>query len=186
MKLPATLIVLIVALVCAPVLSRAAESYPVRPITLVVPYPPGGGVDAMGRIIAQSLSASLGQQVIIENRPGAGGVIGTRSVAKAAPDGYTLVRMIAGISLPANSGYDLSKDFAPIGLISSTPIVVIVHPSLPANLVQLRNAVWTGDPRDTRPDSDITALQRLSVSATPFRQPCRYPGYAYWASSAII
>jgi tripartite-type tricarboxylate transporter receptor subunit TctC len=128
----AMLIVALVALVCASNNPAAAEDYPVRPITLVVPYPAGGGVDAMGRIVAQKLSAALSQQVIIENRPGAGGVIGTRAAAKATPDGYTLVMMITGISLPANTGYDLTKDFAPIGLISSTPIVLMAHPSLPA------------------------------------------------------
>jgi tripartite-type tricarboxylate transporter receptor subunit TctC len=110
----------------------SAQTYPSHPITLIVPYPPGGGVDAMGRMVAQKLSAALGQQFIIENRPGAGGVIGTRAAAKAAPDGYTLVMMLSGISLPANTGYDLNKDFAPVGLIASTPIVVMTHPSFPA------------------------------------------------------
>ena len=76
-----------------PLVARA-QTYPSRPITLVVPYPPGGGVDAMGRMVAQKLSLALGQQFIIENRPGAGGVIGTRAAAKAAPDGYTLVVMV--------------------------------------------------------------------------------------------
>ena len=71
-------------------LAARAQTYPSRPITLIVPYPPGGGVDAMGRMIAQKLSPALGQQVIIENRPGAGAVIGTRAAAKSAPDGYTL------------------------------------------------------------------------------------------------
>jgi tripartite-type tricarboxylate transporter receptor subunit TctC len=126
------IVAVIAALVCAPVDPAAAEDYPVRPITLIVPYPAGGGADAMGRIIAQNLSPALGQQVTIENRPGAGAVIGTRAAAKAAPDGYTLVMMLTGISLPANTGYDLNKDFAPVGLISSTPIVVMAHPSLPA------------------------------------------------------
>jgi tripartite-type tricarboxylate transporter receptor subunit TctC len=82
-----------------PLVTRA-QTYPSRPITLIVPYPPGGGVDAMGRMVAQKLSLALGQQFIIENRSGAGGVIGTRAAAKAAPDGYTLVMMISGISLP--------------------------------------------------------------------------------------
>jgi len=126
------IVAVIAALVCTPVDPAAAEDYPVRPITLIVPYPAGGGADAMGRIIAQNLSPALGQQVTIENRPGAGAVIGTRAAAKAAPDGYTLVMMLTGISLPANTGYDLNKDFAPVGLISSTPIVVMAHPSLPA------------------------------------------------------
>src|SRR5262245_12985097 len=113
-------------------LAARAQTYPSRPITLIVPYPAGGGVDAMGRMVAQKLSFALGQQFIIENRPGAGGVIGTRAAAKAAPDGYTLVMMLTGISLPANTGYDLNKDFAPVGLIASTPIVVMTHPSFPA------------------------------------------------------
>src|SRR6516165_8928343 len=94
-----------------------AQTYPSRPITLIVPYPPGGGVDAMGRKVAQKLSLALGQQVIIENRPGAGGVIGTRAAAKAAPDGYTLVMMLTGVSLPVQAGYDVNGDFAPVGLI---------------------------------------------------------------------
>src|SRR5262249_27443949 len=81
------------AAVAWPMAARA-QTYPSRPITLVVPYPPSGGVDAMGRMVAQKLSLALGQQFIIENRPGAGGVIGTRAAAKAAPDGYTLVMMV--------------------------------------------------------------------------------------------
>jgi tripartite-type tricarboxylate transporter receptor subunit TctC len=113
-------------------LAARAQTYPSRPITLIVPYPPGGGVDAMGRMVAQKLSLALGQQFIIENRPGAGGVIGTRAAAKAAPDGYTLVMIITGASLSANTGYDLGKDFDPVGLIASTPIVVMTHPSFSA------------------------------------------------------
>jgi tripartite-type tricarboxylate transporter receptor subunit TctC len=112
-------------------LAARAQTYPSRSITLIVPYPPGGGVDAMGRMVAQKLSLALGQQFIIENRPGAGGVIGTRAAAKAAPDGYTLVIMVSLVSLPS-AGYDLNKDFAPVGLIASTPIVVMTHPSFPA------------------------------------------------------
>jgi tripartite-type tricarboxylate transporter receptor subunit TctC len=113
-----------------PIVARA-QTYPLRPITLIVPYPPGGGVDAMGRMVAQKLSPALGQQVIIENRPGAGAVIGTRAAAKSAPDGYTLVMMTTGVSLPVHAGYDVNKDFAPVGLIASTPVVLMAHPSLP-------------------------------------------------------
>ena len=115
-----------------PVAHAAAQDYPARPITLIVPYPPGGGVDNMGRLIAQRLSLALGQQVIVENRPGAGAVIGTRAAAKATPDGYTLVMMTTGVSLPANTGYDVYKDFAPIGLIASTPIVLMSGAAFPA------------------------------------------------------
>jgi tripartite-type tricarboxylate transporter receptor subunit TctC len=110
----------------------AAEDYPTRPITLIVPYPAGGGVDVMGRLVGQKLSVALGQQVVIENRGGAGGMIGTRDLAKAAPDGYTLGMMLTGISLGNNPGYDLQKDFAPVGLVASTPMIVVAHPSLPA------------------------------------------------------
>ena len=77
----------------------AAQDYPSRPITMIVPYPAGGGVDAMGRIIGQKLADALGQQVVIENRGGAGGMIGTRDAAKAEPDGYTIVMLLTGISL---------------------------------------------------------------------------------------
>ena len=121
-------------------LAARAQTYPSHPITLVVPYPPGGGVDAMGRMVAQKLSLALGQQFIIENRPGAGGVIGTRAAAKTAPDGYTLVMMVTLASLPANAGYDLDKDFAPVGLIASTPIVVMAHPSFPAKSLNVPTA----------------------------------------------
>src|SRR6185295_9912370 len=125
---------LIAALMAASLVSpgsAVADDYPNRPITLIVPFPPGGGVDTIARVMAQKLSPALGQQVIVENRPGAGAVIGTRAAAKAPPDGYTLVMLTTGVSLPANTGYEI-KDFAPIGTISSTPIVLMANPSLPA------------------------------------------------------
>ena len=118
----------------APITWAAAnERYPTRPITLIVPFPAGGGVDAVARIVADKLGAALGQQVVIDNRGGAAGVIGTRLAAKAAPDGYTIVMAHTGTtsinpSLYANPGYDPRKDFTPIGLISSTPIVLMAHP----------------------------------------------------------
>jgi tripartite-type tricarboxylate transporter receptor subunit TctC len=118
-------------------LTATAQDYPVRPVTLVVPFPAGGGVDAVARIVADKLSHALGQQIVIDNRGGAGGVIGTRLAARAAPDGYTLVMSHTGTTsinptLYANPGYDPRKDFTPIGLISSTPIVIMTHPSFPA------------------------------------------------------
>ena len=97
-----------------------------------MPYPAGGGVDVMGRLVGQRLAAALGQQVVIENRGGAGGMIGTRDAARATPDGYTLVMLLTGISLGPDPGYDVNKDFAPIGLVASTPIIVVTHPSVPA------------------------------------------------------
>jgi tripartite-type tricarboxylate transporter receptor subunit TctC len=122
---------LIAAMIGTVPTAALSQDYPSRPITLIVPYPPGGGVDTMGRIVGQQLSAALGQQVVIENRGGAGGMIGTRDAAKAAPDGYTLVMMLTGISLSPNSGYDIRRDFAPVGLVASTPILVVANPALP-------------------------------------------------------
>jgi tripartite-type tricarboxylate transporter receptor subunit TctC len=111
-----------------------AQGYPTHPVTLIVPFPAGGGVDAVARIVADKLSRALGQPIVIDNRGGAGGVIGTRLAARAAPDGYTLVMSHTGTTsinptLYANPGYDPRKDFTPIGLISSTPIVIMTHPS---------------------------------------------------------
>jgi tripartite-type tricarboxylate transporter receptor subunit TctC len=125
-------IALIAAFEFVPFYPAAAQDYPTRPITMIVPYPAGGGVDAMGRIVGQKLSEALGQQVIIENRGGAGGMIGTRDATRAAPDGYTIVILTTGLSLGNNPGYDLEKDLAPIGLIASTPEIVVSNPSLPA------------------------------------------------------
>jgi tripartite-type tricarboxylate transporter receptor subunit TctC len=127
LSIPVTLM----ALLCAGAFALA-DDYPNRPITLIVPYPPGGGVDTMGRLIGQRLSDALGQQVIIENRGGAGGMLGTRMAVKAAPDGYTLVMTLTGLSLGPNPGYDFRTDLAPIGLIAFTPVIVVAHPSLPA------------------------------------------------------
>ena len=118
-----------------------AQDYPSRPITLVVPYAAGGGNDVMARIVADKMSKSLGQQVVVENRPGAGGSTATRAVAKSTPDGYTLViggtgTLAVNPTLYPDVGYDPRKDFAPIGLIGTSALVVLVHPSLPARSIR--------------------------------------------------
>jgi tripartite-type tricarboxylate transporter receptor subunit TctC len=113
-----------------------ADDYPTRPITLVVPYPAGGGNDVIARIVAEKMSAALGQQIVIENRGGAGGTIATRQVAKSAPDGYTL--LVATSSLAINPsiyphvGYDPRVDFSPVGLMAASQNVLLVHPSVAA------------------------------------------------------
>jgi tripartite-type tricarboxylate transporter receptor subunit TctC len=117
-----------------------AQEYPTRPITLVVPYTAGGGNDAMARIVAEKMSKTLGQQIVVENRGGAGGTIATRAVARSAPDGYTLVLGGTGTlainpTLYANVGYDPRKDFAPVGLIATSALVVLVHPSVQAHSI---------------------------------------------------
>ncbi|MGP0093796.1 MAG: Bug family tripartite tricarboxylate transporter substrate binding protein [Xanthobacteraceae bacterium] len=117
-----------------------AEDYPSRPITLVVPYAPGGGNDAMARIVADKMSKVLHQQIVIENRGGAGGTIATRQVAKADADGYTLGLGGTGTlaidpTLYPQVGYDPRKDFAPVGLIATSPLIVLVNPDLPAHSI---------------------------------------------------
>lgn len=112
-------------------LAAQADDYPNRVVELIVPFAPGGGVDTEGRVIAQKLSDALGKRVIVVNKPGAGSVIGVRDAAKAAPDGYTILMLVTGASLPANTGYDLEKDFTPIGLIASIPIVIMANPEVP-------------------------------------------------------
>ena len=124
-------IALAMLLACAAIAPVAADDYPSKPVTLIIPFPPGGGVDTVGRLMAQKLTAALGQQVVVENRPGAGSVIGIRAAAKAPPDGYTILMATTGASVPANPGYDIVKDFAPIGLIASIPITVQANPATP-------------------------------------------------------
>src|SRR5689334_1975831 len=121
-------------------IAAQAADYPTRPITLVVPYAAGGGNDVIARIVAERMSASLGQQIVVENRGGAGGTIATRQVARAAADGYTLLIATSSLainpSLYPNVGYDPRKDFAPVGLIASSSNVVLVHPSVPAKSIK--------------------------------------------------
>ena len=114
-----------------------AQDYPARPITLVVPFAPGGSASTAARTVADKMSETLGQQIVIDNRGGAGGTVATRAVAKNAPDGYTLLVVTSATvgtspSLFQNLGYDPRKDFDPIGLIAATPNLIVVHPSFPA------------------------------------------------------
>jgi tripartite-type tricarboxylate transporter receptor subunit TctC len=127
--------------VIRPFKARAQTNYPDRAITLIVPYAAGGGNDVVARAVAEPMSKSLGQTLVIENRGGGGGSIGTRMVAKAAPDGYTLGLGGTGTlaidpTLYPNVGYDPRKDFAPVGLIATTPLIVLVNQSVPAHNVQ--------------------------------------------------
>jgi tripartite-type tricarboxylate transporter receptor subunit TctC len=121
---------LFLALACA---AAQAQVYPARPVRLVVPFPPSGGNDVFARIVAQKLSEAWKQQVLVENRPGAGGSVGTEFVAKSTPDGYTLLLGHTGTlainpALYAKIGYETLRDFAPIGTLASAPLVLVVNP----------------------------------------------------------
>jgi tripartite-type tricarboxylate transporter receptor subunit TctC len=134
LSLAATLAIL------TPHAAAAADAYPAKPIRFVVAFPPGGGTDIIARSIAQKLSERLEQQVVVDNRPGAGGNIGTDIVAKSAPDGYTMLMGSAGplainASLFAKMPFDPIRDLAPVTLAASTPNVLVVHPSLKAATV---------------------------------------------------
>lgn len=121
--------------------AAAGEAYPAKPIRLVIGFPPGGFVDFTARLVAVPLGAALGQQLVVENRGGAGGIVGTEIVARAAPDGYTLTVGSAGThgvnqSLYAKLPYNVLRDFQPVARLADAPSVLAVHPSLPANNVK--------------------------------------------------
>jgi len=121
-------------------LPSAAQTYPSKPIRLLVPFAPGGGSDLVGRVLAQKMSAPLGQQIVVDNRAGAGGRIGTELVAKAPPDGYTLLLATSSVMVTAPALYrtlpfDMPGSFAPVSLLATTAYVLVVHPAVPARSV---------------------------------------------------
>jgi tripartite-type tricarboxylate transporter receptor subunit TctC len=131
---------ILIATLAAPAAPAVAQTYPSRPVTLIVPFPPGGSTTIVARIIGEKMSETLGQTVVVDNRGGAGGTVGTRAAAKSAPDGYTILlsytgTMAIGPNVHAAAGYDPRKDFAPIGRIGATPMVLVVHPSVKAKSV---------------------------------------------------
>lgn len=135
--LACALIGVVAVVASAPVV---AEEYPSRPITLIVPFPPGGSTNIVMRIVADKLGALIGQPVVVDNRAGAGGTLGTRLLARIAPDGYTIGLGFSGPlaiapSLYPDVGYDPRKDFAPIGRVATAPNSLVVHPSFPAHSI---------------------------------------------------
>lgn len=136
--------------------SAIAQSYPSKPVRIIAPYPPGGGVDVLARLVGNVLSKSLGQQFFVENRAGASGRIGTEFAARATPDGYTLLMATSGPSaiLPAiytDLTYDPISGFAPISLVASADYMLVVHPSLPAKSIK-----------------ELIALAKARPNAIPF------------------
>jgi tripartite-type tricarboxylate transporter receptor subunit TctC len=140
--------------------ATAAEAYPARPVRIIVPQSPGGSTDFAARIVAQRLADSLGQNIVIENRPGAGSLNGTETVARATPDGYTLLAVAASFtinpSLHQKLPFDPVRDFAPITRIAALPHILVVHPSVPVGSVK-----------------ELIALARAK------------PGYLNYASSGV-
>lgn len=120
--------------------SGAAQTYPSKPIRLIVPFPPGGSTDLLARIVGQKLTEAWSQQVLVENRPGAGATLGASEVARAAPDGYTLlmgaVHHSIATSVYPKLSYDFQKDFAPITIVAVVPNVLVVNPSVPATTIK--------------------------------------------------
>jgi len=137
------------ALVCAAAFSQA---YPTRAVRLIVPFPPGGGTDTMARVVAPKLSEYLGQQVVSENRGGAGANIGAELAAKSAPDGYTImlatITNAIGASLYTKLNYDLVRDFSTITQLATTPHILVVHPSVPVKTVKEFTAFAKARPGD--------------------------------------
>jgi tripartite-type tricarboxylate transporter receptor subunit TctC len=167
MRMLAALVALVLA--AAP---SFAQSYPSKPIRMVVPFAPAGPTDVIGRLVAQKLSEAWGQQVYVENLPGAGGNTGTANAARAPADGYTILVVSTGFiinpSLYAKVPYDPMKDFTPISLVAASPNVVTVHPSVPANTMQ-----------------ELIALIRANPGKYSYAQPAlgstpRFVGGVFW------
>ncbi len=142
----------IAAIACAffcalPVL---AQQYPTRPVRVIVPYAPGGGSDILARLLQQKTSEELGQQLVIDNRPGAASTLGTQLIARAVPDGYTIgmidTALVINPALFAKLPYDAAKDFAPITIVATSPLVFAIHPSVPAKIVKELVALAKGKP----------------------------------------
>ncbi len=131
------LAVLGTALAPWPAPAQTTDAWPSKPLRFILPFPPGGGTDILGRLIAERMTASLGQPVVTENRGGAGGNVGAEAAARSAPDGYTIVLVAPSLaistSLYSKLSYDAVKDFAPVSLVATVPNVMVTHPSVPAS-----------------------------------------------------
>jgi len=143
---------IVVALAAYALLPAWADTWPAKPVRFIVPFPPGSAVDVVARLIGQRIGAMLGQQLVIDNRVGASGSVGALALARAAPDGYTIGLVTASthavaVSLNTNLPYDPLKDFSPIGMIGSSPYVIVVYPGVPAKSVAELVAVAKAKPR---------------------------------------
>lgn len=147
--------------------SGSAKAYPSKPVRLVVAFAPGGPADILARLVGAKLSEALREQVVVENRAGAGGIIGTDFVAKSAPDGYTLLSISSGFAISAGLHsklpFDPIKDFSPVILMVTVPSVLAIHPSLPVNSVKVLVALAKAKPNElTFPSSGIGSVSHLA------------------------
>ena len=144
-----------------------AQTYPAKPIRLVVPFPPAGAADLLSRTLGQKLGDAWGQQVVVDNRPGAGGNLGVELAAKAAPDGYTAVMAAVttnaiGMSTYAKLGYNLEKDLVPVSLVGNVPHILVSHPTIPARNVKELIALGRAQPGALNFASQGSARSRIS------------------------
>ncbi len=163
-----------------------AQDYPAKPVRLIVPFTPGGNTDAQGRLIGQKLTGLWGRQVVIDNRPGAGGTLGVDLAAKAPPDGYTIVlasfgNILVGPALYKKLGYDPEKDLAPVVLVSEPSGLIVVHPSLPVEGVKELIAYARANPGTLNYGSagsgtwnhlfaeQFKAISRIQMTHVPYR-----------------
>ncbi len=157
----------IVILGLAAFAATGVHAYPTKPVKLIVPFAAGGPIDVMGRLVAQWLSSALGQQVVVDNRPGASGAIGTRAAAAAAPDGHTLLvgsvtTLATGPLLTKNPGYDPVKDLVPVALLGRTPFALVVAPRVPATTPQELVAYARANPGKLNFGTPIGTLAHLT------------------------
>jgi tripartite-type tricarboxylate transporter receptor subunit TctC len=184
-SLAAAAVAAVAVAICGAAQTARAADYPERPITLVVPYEAGGGNDVIARLVAAKMSTALGKPIVVENRGGAGSTIGTRYVAKAKPDGYTILIATSALainpSLYPDAGYDPKKDFAPVGLIATSANLVLVRQSLPvhsmAELIALAkkdpgklNFASTGTGTSTHLAAELfAAMADVKITAIPYK-----------------
>ena len=145
-----TPLAVVAMLMSVPAMPAHAQNYPTRPVTLVMPYPPGGGTDFVGRLLARGLEQRLGQPFVLEYRPGAGSAIAATYVSRAPADGYTILyatstTMAINVSVHKQLAYDPTKDLAPIAMIAVSPFVLVVNPSLPIHSVAELAAAGEGE-----------------------------------------
>ena len=193
MRLVIQALALAVCLSCDGSSPALAQSYPAKPIRMVVPFPPGGAADIIGRILAQRLSEHMGQQFVVDNRAGASGNIGAEAVAKAERDGYTIL-MGALTSHAINSTlerrtvrYNLERDLSPIAIVATVPYVLVIHPSVPARSVQEFIAYAKAKPGHvTYGSSGAGAPQRLAAEMFQLRTRIAMVHVPYKGSGQVI